>query len=129
MIITRTVMTLGAAVVALGLSTGAYAGDVAKETATAQAHAGMAASATAIAMVHAHLHHVVNCLVGPKGTGYDAAQANPCKDQGDGAIPDATDAAAKAKMAMAVSKAQDGIKTDDLAAATKAAGEAAAALK
>ena len=51
--------------------------DVAKEIATAQAHAGFAAAGTDLKTVQMHLHHVVNCIVGPKGKGYDATQANP----------------------------------------------------
>src|SRR5271166_2844819 len=83
---------------ALGASSQALAGDSAKEAATAAAHAGMAASAANVPTAHAHLHHVINCLVGPKGDGFDATNANPCAAQGDGAIPDAADAATKAKL-------------------------------
>ncbi len=28
------------------------------------------------------LHHVINCLVGPRGRGFDAAVGNPCKGVG-----------------------------------------------
>src|SRR6185437_11904150 len=62
--------------------------DPAKETATAATHAGLAAKATDLKGTQMHLHHVVNCLVGPKGKGFDAAPGNPCKDQGNGAIAD-----------------------------------------
>ena len=58
-----------------------------REIATAAAHAEMAA-AGGIDMAHAHLHHVINCLVGPKGRGFDAAAGNPCKGMGDGALND-----------------------------------------
>jgi len=76
-----------------------------------------------------HLHHTVNCLVGPEGQGFDAKEANPCQKLGNGAIPDAADQALKAKLTAALAKAQAGLKSDDLAAARKAATEAQAALK
>src|SRR5579859_8166916 len=62
--------------------------DIAQELATAEAHAGYATAATDLKMVQTHLHHVVNCMVGPKGRGFEATQANPCKDQGNGVMPD-----------------------------------------
>ena len=87
----------------------AFAADTAQEIGTAAAHAGMAAGAEAPQMVKAHLQHVLNCLEGPKGADYNAAAANPCKGQGEGAIPDSPtdqrkkleDAAGKAKQALA----------------------------
>ena len=86
-----------ASCVALALPTAAFA-DVSAELVVASQHAGFAAKAPAIDMVHMHLHHVVNCLVGPSGTGFDATNANPCAKAGNGAIPDAS-AAQKAKLA------------------------------
>jgi len=53
---------------------------------TAAQHAEYASNATKIDQVHLHLHHVINCLVGPKGKGFDAKAGNPCKDQGNGAL-------------------------------------------
>jgi len=76
-----------------------------------------------------HLHHTVNCLVGPSGQGFDAKEANPCQKLGNGAIPDTTDSAMKAKLSAALAKAQAGLKSDDLTAAKQAATEAQAALK
>jgi uncharacterized membrane protein len=35
-----------------------------------------------------HLHHVLNCAVGPDGMGFDAAAGNPCKGQGNGFLSD-----------------------------------------
>ncbi len=124
-------VALASATVALiiGLPGVASAGDATKEAATAAQHAGMASTSTDIAMVHHHLHHVVNCLVGAKGDGFDAKEANPCQGQGDGAMADASDAGQKAKISAAVSKAEAGIKSDDLAAAQKAAADAQTALK
>jgi hypothetical protein len=107
----------------------AQAADPAQEAATAGLHAGLAAKAATIEQVHMHLHHTVNCLVGPTGQGFDAKEANPCQRLGNGAIPDTTDSATKAKLTAALAKAQAGLKSDDLTAAKKAATEAQMALK
>jgi hypothetical protein len=76
-----------------------------------------------------HLHHTVNCLVGPTGQGFDAKEANPCQKLGNGAIPDTTESATRAKLTAALASAQAGLKSDDLSAAKKAATEAQAALE
>jgi hypothetical protein len=91
--------------------------DVGKEVGTAATHAGMAAGATDMKTVQMHLHHTVNCLVGPAGAGYDAGEANPCKGQGNGAIPDTKDAAKLASLNQALAKANAGLKETDMAAA------------
>jgi hypothetical protein len=113
----------------IALPASAQAADPAQEAATAATHAGLAAQGASVEQVHMHLHHAVNCLVGPKGPGFDAKEANPCQKLGDGAIPDSPDQALKAKLNAALEKAQAGLKSDDLAAAKKAATEAQAALK
>ncbi|MBV8403123.1 MAG: hypothetical protein JO203_02930 [Gammaproteobacteria bacterium] len=105
------------------------AADAAQEAATAGTHAGLAAQGSSVEQVHMHLHHTINCLVGPQGQGFDAKQANPCQSLGNGAIPDTADPAAKSHLTAALAKAQAGLKSDDLAAAKKAATEAQAALK
>ncbi len=107
----------------------AQAPDPAQEAATSGLHAGLAAQAANIEQVHMHLHHAVNCLVGPKGQGFDAKEANPCQKLGNGAIPDTSDSATKTKLTAALAKAQAGLKSDDLPAAKKAATEAQATLK
>jgi hypothetical protein len=111
------------------LPASAQVADPAQEAATGGLHAGLAVQAATIEQVHMHLHHTVNCLVGPAGQGFDAKQANPCQKLGNGAIPDTTDSAMKAKLTAALAKAQAGLKFDDLTAAKKAATEAQAALK
>ena len=113
----------------MALPASAQTADPAQETATAGQHAGLAAHGARIEQVHMHLHHTVNCLVGPKGQGFDANPGNPCQKLGNGAIPDTTDQASKAKLTAALAKAQAGLKSDDLTAARKAATEAQAALK
>ncbi len=52
--------------------------DAHSEIVNATEHAGYAAAAADIAGVHAHLHHALNCLVGPGGNGFDAKELNPC---------------------------------------------------
>ena len=100
------------------------------EISTAHAHALLAQSATSVAMVHTHLHHVINCLVGPSGDGFDAAAGTPCKGQGKGAIPDtAADHALHAKLESALADAQAGLKSESLAAAQQDAGKAATGLQ
>jgi len=105
-------------------------GSASKEAATAAAHAGMSLGAADLTMAHAHLHHVVNCLVGPAGKGFDAKAADPCKGMGDGAIVDAKgDAAAEARLHMALTDAQSGLKATKLADVHAAAQKAMTALQ
>jgi hypothetical protein len=105
----------------------ALAGDAKQQVATAAAHAGMAAAAAEDKMVRGHLQHVVNCLVGPAGEGYDSAQANPCKDQGFGAIQDAAMDKMPALQA-ALKMARDGISEPDGAKARERAAAIQSAL-
>jgi len=109
------------------LATPAFA-DLAGELSTAQTHAGMASTQTDIAMAQKHLQHAVNCLVGPNGTGFDAAAGNPCGKAGNGAIPDSTDAAQKAKLTTIAANAQAAESNSDLAAVQKAAKDTADAV-
>ena len=109
------------------MATPAFA-DLSAELSTAQTHAGMAATQAAIAMAHQHLQHAVNCLVGPNGKGFDAAAGNPCGKAGNGAIPDSTDAAQKAKLTSIAMSAQAGVSNSDLAASQKAAKDTADAI-
>jgi hypothetical protein len=102
--------------------------DTAAELNIAQNHAGMAAKASDLKTVQMHLHHAVNCLVGPGGEGYDASNANPCAKAGNGAIPDSTDQGQKAKLQAAVADASAGFGTTDVATAQKAAQSTADAI-
>lgn len=103
--------------------------DPAKEVTTAATHAGLATAAKDMKSVQMHLHHTVNCLVGPSGTGFDAKEANPCKDQGNGAIPDTKDPGKLAALRDALTKANDGLKQSDMAAAQKDASAAQELIK
>lgn len=128
----RSMMVLVSVVAALGFVTAASAADSAtvKETATAHTHALMAQGADTVKMAHAHLHHVVNCLVGVGGKGYDANAANPCKGLGTGALPDSKgDASAHAKIEAALADAQSGLQSNDLDSVHMSAGKAASALQ
>jgi hypothetical protein len=95
---------------------------------TAATHAGLASNAGNIDMVHTHLHHVLNCLVGPGGNGFDAAPGNPCAAAG-GAIPQTADAATKTKLETAATQVRGGITNNDVAAAKKVATDVQAMLK
>jgi hypothetical protein len=101
------------------------AGNPEAEIKTAMAHAGYAGKADALNSVHLHLHHVLNCVVGSQDKMFDAAAGNPCKDQGNGALPDI-----KAKMGQnlqyyeawwAAQIASQGISSNDLPQAKAAA--------
>ncbi len=121
----KTLLIASAAGAALMLAAGAASADVAAELSNAQTHAGLAAKAADVNGVHMHLHHALNCLVGPAGDGFDAAQMNPCAKAGNGAIPDSTDAAQKAKLATAVGQLKSGIAATVQAEAAKDATDAA----
>lgn len=83
---------------------------VSKQVSTATAHAGMALGAADLKTAHAHLQHVINCLVGPNGEGFDANQVDPCKGMGQGALVDAKgDAASESRLQAAVDEAKQGV--------------------
>lgn len=111
---------------ALFLSSAALAqgGDAAKELGTASKHAQLSESSQSVQVAAMHLHHVINCLVGPHGTGFDAAAGDPCKGMGDGALQDSTkgsESHSKALHALAI--ARHGIAEKELPAMHKAASE------
>lgn len=102
--------------------------DTAAEITIATTHAGIASKQTNINGAHTHLHHVLNCLVGPKGEGFDAAAGNPCAKAGNGAIPDTSDTALKGKLEAIVTRVKAGIASNDLADAKSEAERAKDAL-
>ena len=105
-------------------------GGAQQEVATAHAHALMAQNAKSVDMAHTHLHHVINCLEGSSGTDFDADAGNPCKDLGQGAIPDSmTNQTMQARLKQAVATAQTGIQASDLAKAQQSAAQAASLLQ
>ena len=80
-------------------------------------------------MAHAHLHHTINCLVGPHGDGFDVKELNPCKDLGNGAIPDIADATRVKSLRAALALIEAGLRSDDLDTAKKLGALAAAEIK
>lgn len=111
------------------LAAPALAADAGAEITNAAMHAGLAAQASDIGTVHTHLHHTVNCLVGPAGTGFDSKELNPCANSGSGAIPDSSNAQTKQALEAALAKANSGLAATDLAAAQKDASDTQAMLK
>ena len=103
---------------ALTFPIAAYA-DAKSEIATAAQHAGLAAAAANLAQTHMHLHHAMNCLVGPRDADFDKTNMNPCAQQGNGAFPDESDPDIKVKLQNAMSAAADGIASNDEATAKK----------
>ena len=95
----------------------AFAADLGSELNNAGQHAGLAAQAADINGVHTHMHHALNCLVGPGGDGFDAKQMNPCAQSGGGAIPDEADQMKKTKLMAAKNDLTKGIAEMDIAAA------------
>src|SRR5699024_8449537 len=73
---------------AIALPSTAASADAGAEVKTAAAHANMAAQSAELDGVQMHLQHVVNCLVGPDGDGFDGAAGNPCKGKGNGVLND-----------------------------------------
>jgi hypothetical protein len=104
------------------------AADPAGEIVTARTHADLASKASDLAGAQMHLHHALNCLVGPGGAGFDPKSMNPCANAGTGAIPDTADAAKKTALEAAADKARAGIAASDAGIARKDAADTAAAL-
>jgi hypothetical protein len=103
--------------------------DANSETVTAATHAELAAEAGDLNGVHSHLHHTLNCLVGPGGNGFDAKELNPCAQSGHGAIPDTSDATKKASLEAAADKARAGLASNNVKEARGDASGAASLLK
>lgn len=98
--------------------------DAKSEIATAAQHAGLAAAAPNLVQIHMHLHHAMNCLVGPRDADFDKTNANPCAQQGNGAFSDVSDGDIKTKLQSAMNAAADGIASNDEATAKKDAATA-----
>ena len=112
----------------VSLLSGAVLADGPQAIATAVQHLGLAADAADIDAVHRHLHHVLNCLVGPDGDGFDAAPGNPCAAAG-GAIPQTADAAMKMKLEMAATQVRGGSANANIEVAKKVATDVQAMLR
>jgi len=123
----KNVLIVSASLALLPLA--ARAADLGAEVANAQMHAGLAAQGADIGTVHTHLHHALNCLVGPAGSGFDSKELNPCASDGNGAIPDETDASKRKVLQSAATTAAAGISATDFATAQHAAAQVASTLK
>ena len=120
---------LGVMLVSVALASGVAFADGPQQVGTASKHAGFAAAGTDLKGLQKHMHHVLNCLVGPSGKGFDESFGNPCNGQGQGAIPETTDAATKTKLESALTVTRQAVATSDMAAAKKGASDTAAMLK
>lgn len=97
-----------------------------KEIAKAHAHALMAQGAKTLEKAHTHLHHVVNCLVGPHGNGFDATTGNPCAGMGQGALSDSSgNSSAHMRVNKALDMARKGLAANDLSTVQNDASRAA----
>lgn len=103
-------------------ASGTALADAGMAKATAARHAGLAAGADDLTGVRMHLHHTLNCLVGPDGEGFDEAAGNPCAEAG-GAIPQTDDAEMKQGLEALAAQVHDAIMAEDVAAAKEAAGK------
>ena len=122
------VLAAGALMLAQGIALAAEP-QPAKEIEAAAKHAGFAAGAGDIDGVRTHLHHTVNCLVGPEGEGFAPKELNPCKALGNGAIPDTQDDVAKSALEAALEKAQSGLADENLETAKMSAMQTEAMLR
>ncbi|HEV2439283.1 MAG TPA: hypothetical protein VGX97_04400 [bacterium] len=59
-----------------------------EELKTAITHSGFAEKYDTTKEVTLHLHHVINCIVGPGDPLFDKMAGNPCQGQGKGIMPD-----------------------------------------
>jgi len=103
--------------------------DMHSEIAEAATHAGYAAKAADLAGVHHHLHHALNCVVGPKGQGFDAQEMDPCANAGNGAMPDSDSQTQKTALQNAIDMLNAGIGAKDVKTAKADAAKAEAMLK
>lgn len=125
----RLVSALVGAGLSLLIPSVAFAGNVSKEVATAIQHAGYAKSAKNLKGVHMHLHHALNCLEGPHGSGFNSHFMDPCKGMGNGAISDSQGKTKRQVLMDAASEAKRGIQEKSLPMARKDAGEVQSILK
>lgn len=111
------------ALLTLGLAANVFAADKAMDqVSTAAMHAKFSAKSKDIAGVHLHLHHVLNCLVGKDGDGFDASAGNPCQGKGNGAVNDASDDL-KFKLSTIAAQVRKGLADDNLDSAQATASD------
>lgn len=118
-------LLLGGLAAAIAMLPVAAFADLGSEIAIAKTHAGLAAKGATIDMVHMHLHHALNCLVGPSGADFDKTNENPCEKAGKGIQ---ADGGAKPQLDAAIAATKTGLADNDLAGAQKDATAASAAI-
>ncbi|HTX53650.1 MAG TPA: hypothetical protein VMD08_09575 [Candidatus Baltobacteraceae bacterium] len=64
------------------------AADPSAELQTAITHVAFAMKYEGIKEITLHMHHTVNCLVGPQDKLFDTAAGNPCQGMGNGYLAD-----------------------------------------
>lgn len=96
------------------------------QLATAVQHAGFAMSAEDHAMAVRHLGHVLNCIAGEEGEGFDGSWGHPCAGQGAGILTD-VDAHAQAADLAALLAAAHGLAMQGVTEGSLGAVHAAAA--
>lgn len=119
--------------VVMSQSIEAPSGQLAEQLTTAITHAGFSASAEDLAMASRHLGHVLNCIAGEGGEGFNADWGHPCGGQGAGIMNDLASHPQAADLRGLVSHAQqlaaDGVTQESLTAVQAAAAGVAALLQ
>ena len=123
--IRRSLLVFATAVLA---ASGAALAQDAFETqlATAVQHAEFAMGADDVEMAVRHLGHVLNCIAGEGGEGFDGSWGHPCGSQGAGIVNDVESHAAADDL-MAVLRSAHGLAIEGVEAGSLGAVHAAAA--
>lgn len=110
----------------------APSGALAEQLNTAITHSGFSATAEDLAMASRHLGHVLNCLAGEGGEGFNADWGHPCGGQGAGIVNDLSSHPQAADLELLVTHAHDiaseGVTQESLVAVQSAAAAIAALL-
>lgn len=115
------------AIAALALSGAVFAQDAFEtQLATAVQHAEFSMGADDVDMAVRHLGHVLNCIAGEGGEGFDGSWGHPCDGQGAGLVSDIEGHAAADDL-MAVLRSAHGLAMEGVEAGSLGAVQAAAA--
>ena len=110
-------MLSGLAIAGLLLPSGAALAGIGEELTLAQTHALLAyrSGRGGVGGAKTHLQHVLNCLVGPGGEGYDAKppMMDPCAGSGKGALNDAANPGQKEKVLAAIAMTKAGFAIEE----------------
>lgn len=118
-------MRAAAVLLALLWAMPAAAADLRAEIMNAAEHAEYSSESATIDTARFHLHHALNCLVGPAGDGFDATQFYPCRNIGNGIVPDTADPVLRARFEGAAAAIRKALAERDLAKAQAGAADAA----